>query len=398
MHPLRILVAPSGFKECLYAADVAEAIASGLRRASPAARIVTCPVVDGGEGFARTLALRSGGMVEPVAVSGPLGGAVEAHLGWLGGAPVRTAVIEMASAAGLRLVPRDRRNPLRTTTRGVGELIRAALDRGAGRILLGCGDSGTSDAGAGMAAALGIRFLDAAGADLPPGGGALADLASIDRGGLDPRLAAVPIEVACNTRIGLTGPRGVARGFAPQKGATPGEVRRLELGLERFAAVAARDCGTPGLEDLPGGGASGGLGAGLHALLGARLRPWQEIVLAGIELDREVAAADLVVTAEGGIDAQTPHGKIPAVIARCAQAHGVPVLALAGCIGEGAGVVHDAGIGAVFSTLGAAVPLAEAIRRAPADIARAAEQALRGVLLGATLSARRCPGPATRAA
>ncbi|MGK7871130.1 glycerate kinase family protein [Falsiroseomonas sp. E2-1-a20] len=377
---------------------MAEAIAAGLLRASPGAQIVRCPVVDGGEGFACTLALRSGGTVEQVTVSGPLGREVEAHLGWFGTAPARTAVIEMASAAGLRLVPPNGRDPLRTTTRGVGELIRRALDRGAKRILLGCGDSGTSDAGAGMAAALGIRFLDASGSELPEGGGALADLARIDASGLDPRLAAVPIEVACNTRILLTGSAGVARGFAPQKGATSEGVRRLERGLERFAAIAARDCGALGLDALPGGGASGGLGAGLHALLGARLRSWQEVVLPGIGLEREIAIADLVVTAEGGIDAQTPHGKIPAVIARRAQAHGVPVLALAGCIGEGAGAVHGAGIGAVFSTLGAAVPLAEAIRRAPADIAWTAEQALRGVLLGAGISALRCQGPAARAA
>lgn len=398
MQPLRILVAPSGYKECLYAAEVAAAIAAGLRRASPAARIVTRPVVDGGEGFARTLSLASGGHVERLTVTGPLGTSVESHIGWLGRAPVPTAVIEMAAAAGLRLVPRDRRDPLVTTTQGVGELIRAALDRGARRLLIGCGDSGTNDAGAGMAAALGFRFLDAEGAALPPGGGALARLARIDAAGRDPRLAGVAIEVACNTRVLLTGPSGVARGFAPQKGATPNQVALLEAGLRRFAAVAARDLGAAGLEALPGGGASGGLGAGLQALLGARLLPWQAVTAEALGLEREIAAADLVITAEGGIDGQTPRGKIPAEIARRAAQRGIPVIALAGTVGEGAEAVHEAGIDAVYSTLGAAVPLPEAIRRAPQDIARAAEQALRGVLMGMRMSHRRCRGPQADAA
>ncbi|WP_338665174.1 glycerate kinase [Pararoseomonas sp. SCSIO 73927] len=389
MQPLRILVAPSGYKECLYAAEVAEAIRSGLARALPGAQIVTRPVVDGGEGFARGLALASGGRVEPVTVTGPVGEAVTAGLGWLGDRGEPTAVIEMASAAGLRLVPRDRRDPLATTSRGVGELIRAALDRGARRILLGCGDSGTCDAGLGMAAALGFRFLDRRGGELPAGGGALARLARIEVAGRDPRLAEVPIEVACNMSVPLTGPAGAARGFGPQKGATPAQVDQLEAGIARFIEVAGRDLGATGLAEMAGAGASGGLGAGLHALLGARLRPWQEVVLSGMSLDREIARADLVVTAEGGIDGGTPRGKIPAIIAGRARAQGVPVIALAGCVGPGVEAVHGAGIDALFSTLGAAVPLPEAVRRAPADIERAAEQALRGILVGMALSERR---------
>lgn len=389
MSPLRVLVAPSGYKECLHAAEVATAIVAGLRRACPGAVIASRPLVDGGEGFARSLALASGGRVEPVTVPGPLGPPVEAHIGWLGGGASRTAVIEMAAAAGLRLVPPAERDPLRASTRGVGVLIRLALDRGAERILVGCGDSGTNDAGAGMAQALGFRLLDAAGRELPPGGGALARLARIDASARDPRLAGLEVEVACNTHVLLAGPRGVARRYGPQKGAGPAEVALLERGLETFAAVAARDLGVRGLASLPGGGASGGLGAGLHALLGARLRPWQEVALTACGLDRAIAETDLVVTAEGGMDGQTPDGKVPGVVAARARAQGVPVIALAGTIGADVGTVHAAGIDAVFGTLGSAVALPEAMARAPEDIARAAEQALRGVLVGLALARRR---------
>ncbi|BDG71150.1 glycerate kinase [Roseomonas fluvialis] len=388
MTPLKILVAPSGFKECLQADAVAEAIATGLGRACPAARITRRPVTDGGEGFARAIATGAGGHVEPVTVTGPVGRPVTAHIGWAGGALAGTAIIEMASAAGLRLVPRDMRDPLATSTRGVGELIRAALDRGARRLLIGCGDSGTNDAGAGMAQALGYRMLDAAGDELQPGGAALAWLERIDATGRDRRLDGLPVMVACNTRVMLTGSDGVARRFGPQKGASPEAVRRLEAGLATFAAVAARDLGVRGLPALPGAGASGGLGAGLHALLGARLRPWQEVVLDGLALDREIAAANLVVTAEGGIDEQTVQGKVPGIVAVRARAHGVPVIALAGSVGAGYEAVHAAGIDAVASTLGQAVPLDEAIARAPADIARTAEQAMRTVMVGMSMAGR----------
>lgn len=392
MTPLRILVAPSGYKECLHAAEVAEAIATGLRRACPEARLVCRPAVDGGEGFARAIALGSGGHVEPVTVPGPVGTPVAAHIGWLGGTAPRTAVIEMAAAAGLRLVPPGARDPLRTTPRGVGTLLRIALDRGAERVLIGCGDSGTNDAGAGMAQALGFRLLDAAGEELPPGGGALVRLARIDASARDPRLAALAVEAACNTRVLLTGPSGVARRFGPQKGAGPAEVELLERGLATFAAVAARDLGAGGLATMPGGGASGGLGAGLHALLGARLRPWQEVALAACGLERDIAAADLVVTAEGAVDMHTPDGKVPGAVAAKARAQGVPVIALAGAIGPELEAVHAAGISAVFGTLGRAVPLPEAIGRAREDIVRGAEQALRGVMVGLALR-QRCEAP-----
>jgi len=389
MRPLRILVAPSGYKECLLADAVARAIAAGIRRACPEARVTELPLVDGGEGFATRMAAVRGGTLRPVPVTGPLGHPVRVGIGWFAdpsGQPV--AVIGMAAAAGLRLVPAEARDPLRTTTAGVGEMIRAALDGGARRILLGCGDSGTCDGGAGMAAALGIRFLDRNGAALPPGGGALAELHRIDLSGRDPRLDGVRIEVACNATIPLLGPDGAARRFGPQKGGTPEGIARLEAGLARLAFCLARDGGAAGLDSLPGAGASGGLGAGLHALLGARLRPWQEVTLPALELDAHLAAADLVLTAEGAIDASTVPGKIPAELCRRARPLGLPVIALAGTLAPEARALLDHGAAALFSSLVRPGPLEAAMGRAPADLEFCAEQAMRAVLLGRRLALR----------
>ena len=232
MNPT-VLIAPSGFKESLLPWQAAQAMARGVQQAWPEARVLQLPLVDGGEGFAEGLARATGGGVEPVQVCGPVGQRLAAHLGWLG--PVsgrsRTAVVEVAAAAGLRWVPQDRRNPLHTTSRGVGELIRAALDRGAERILLGCGDSGINDGGAGMVQALGARLTDADGHDIGPGAEGLLQLDRIDLTGLDPRLQRVPIHAAVNPGNRLLGPRGVARVHGPQKGASAGQVERLEQAL-----------------------------------------------------------------------------------------------------------------------------------------------------------------------
>jgi glycerate 2-kinase len=299
-------------------------------------------------------------------------------------------VVEMAAAAGLRLVPAGSRDPGATTTYGVGELIRAALSAGARRLLIGCGDSGTSDGGAGALQALGARLLDADGRELPHGGRHLAALHSIDASGLDPRLASARILVACNPYNVLCGPRGVARVFGPQKGATPEQVEQLDAALEHWADVLARDVApAPGadLRTAPGTGASGGLGAGLAAL-GARLLPRFEVLLDHLDLDARLAAADLVVTAEGALDHQTPRGKVPAEVSRRAKRHGKPVLALAGTIGEGAGLTLDAGVDAYTGILPAPVPLPEALNRGGEFLADAAERALRCVLLGTKLPAQ----------
>ncbi|MBM7057383.1 glycerate kinase family protein [Streptomyces durocortorensis] len=396
-RPHRIAIAPSGFKESLSAARVAEAIATGVRRVVPDAELDLIPLVDGGEGTAEALALAGSGRLVPVTATGPVGDPVASHFALLGGGTTPgplTAVVEMAAVAGLALVPPDRRHPGATTTYGVGELIRAALDSGARRILVGCGDSGTSDGGAGALQALGARLTDRHGRELRPGGGSLHELEHIDPSGLDPRLAETELLVACNPYNVLCGKRGVARVFGPQKGATPAEVELLSAGLERLAAVLTRDllpafappAGTPvDLRTAPGTGASGGLGAGL-ASVGARLLPRYDVLLDGLDLDARLARADFVITAEGALDHQTVRGKIPAEVARRAQAAGVPVLVLAGTIGPGAQDVRAVGVDAYSAILPAPMTLVEAIGRSGEFLADASERAMRIMALGTRLT------------
>jgi glycerate kinase len=382
-----VLVAPSGFKESLSADQAADCIESGVLRAIPDATILKAPMVDGGEGFTKALVKATGGTLHHLTVTGPVNDPVEAHFGFLGGCSEPTAVIEMAAAAGLSLVPRDRRNPCLTTSYGVGELVRAALDRGARRILLGCGDSGINDGGAGMAEALGIRLLDEEGDLLPRGGAALARLAAIDITDRDPRLAGVRIDAAVNWHNVLLGERGVARIFGPQKGATPAQVELLATAMDTYAAAILR---TTGLDVgmAPGSGASGGLGAAILGLIGGRLHPRYNIVMQYLELDRFIAEADLVITAEGSLDGQTPFGKVPAEVAQRAKRAGVPVIALAGTIGKGVWLNFEHGIDAFASILTRPCSLEDAISSAPKLLSRAAEDAARMVMVGMSLRHR----------
>ncbi|MGW0839251.1 glycerate kinase family protein [Streptomyces sp. NPDC002787] len=388
----RVAVAPSGFKESLSAEAAAEAIAEGVRRVVPDAEVDLIPLVDGGEGTAAALAASTGGRLVSLLATGPIGEPVDTHFALLGShdpTMTQTAVVEMAAVAGLSLVPGALRDPGATTTYGVGELIRAALDTGVRRVLIGCGDSGTSDGGAGALQALGARLLDAKGAELPPGGRELIRLDRVDPSGLDPRLKDVELLVACNPFNVLCGERGVARVFGPQKGATPEQVEELSAGLENWAYVLTRDLRdfAPTTTDLhggPGTGASGGLGAGLAAL-GARLLPRFEVLLSHLDLDARLARADLVITAEGALDHQTPRGKVPAEVARRAKLHGRPVLALAGTLGEGAHEVP--GVDAYTGILPAPMALAEAMVRASELLTDATERALRMIVLGARVTA-----------
>ncbi|WP_210576186.1 glycerate kinase [Streptomyces sp. GESEQ-4] len=378
----RVVVAPSGFKESLSAQAAADAIGDGVRRVLPDADLDLIPLVDGGEGTAAALAAATGGRLVALPATGPVGETLGTHFALLGSGD--TAVVEMAAVAGLSLVPGALRDPGATTTYGVGELIRAALDTGVRRILVGCGDSGTSDGGAGALQALGARLLDADGFELPHGGRELSHLHRIDGAGLDPRLRQAELLVACNPYNVLCGERGVARVFGPQKGATPAQVEELSAGLENWAEVLTRDLAVTGtdLYGGPGTGASGGLGAGLAAL-GARLLPRFDVLLDHLDLDARLARADLVVTAEGALDHQTPRGKVPAEVARRAKLHGRPVLALAGTLGEGA---HDVpGVDACSGILPAPMALAEALFRASELLTDATERALRMILLGARL-------------
>lgn len=389
MMPLRrsltVLVAPSGFKESLGAREVADHIATGVLRAMPHARVLKAPMVDGGEGFTEALVDATGGRLQRLRVTGPLGEPVDSFFGMLGGRGPRTAVIEMAAAAGLRLVPRDRRNPMITTSRGVGELVRAALDAGARRILLGCGDSGINDGGAGMVQALGGRLLDRRGEPIGPGGGELEHLHRIDLATLDPRLSKVQLDAAVNWHNLLLGERGVARVFGPQKGATPEQVERLERGLQHYAQLVLRARGVD-VASAPGAGASGGLGAGFAGLLGGTLHPRYEVVMRYLDLDRLIGRADLVITAEGSLDGQTPYGKIPAEVAARAKRRGLPVIALAGSIGKGVTLNFEHGIDAFASIVKRPCTLDEAIDNAAKLLVRAAEDSLRMVGVGLALA------------
>lgn len=380
-NSLRVLIAPSGFKESLDAEQAADCIAMGVLRACSSVCITKVPMVDGGEGFTRTLVQLTGGRLHEVTVTGPVGQRIQSHFGFLGGKKKKTAVIEMAAAAGLRLVPQDQRDPLKTTTYGVGELITAALDAGAESILLGCGDSGTNDGGAGMIQALGGKLLDAQGEQIGWGGGELARLAKIDLSALDSRLRRVRVDVACNWHNVLCGSKGVAQVFGPQKGASPETVQQMAGALGNYADVIARDLKTD-VRYLPGGGASGGLGAGAFACLGARLHPRYDIIMQYIDLDACLAWADLVITAEGALDFQTPYGKVPTEVARRAQAYGVPVIALAGTLGQGAEDVYAAGIDAFASIMPAPDTLDHAMKNAASYLINAAERVMRQINVG----------------
>lgn len=384
---LTILIAPSGFKESLSVNDVTCAIAEGVRRAMPDACILSAPMVDGGEGTTKALVEATGGRLHHATVTGPVGDPVPGFWGELGGAGPRTAVIEMAAAAGLSLVPRDRRDPTLTTSRGVGELILRALDEGAERILIGCGDSGINDGGAGMACALGARLFDKAGRELPEGGGALEGLSQIDLAGLDPRLAHVRIDAAVNWHNMLLGPKGVARVFGPQKGATPDQVQLLDRAMETWAkqiwAATGKNVGS-----LPGAGASGGLGAGLVAFAGASLHPRFDIMREYLDFERLLDRADLVITAEGSLDGQSPYGKVPCEVGRIAAARGIPTIALAGTIGQGASETFQHGISAFASIVKRPCTLEEAIRLGDKLLRRAAEDTMRMLQVGQRLAVR----------
>jgi glycerate kinase len=381
---LNILIAPSGFKESLSSEEVANCMEEGILLALPDANVTKAPVVDGGEGFTRTLVKFTGGTLHSAKVLGPVGQEIEAHYGFLGGEGPRTAVLEIASAAGLRLVPRDARDPLRTTTYGVGQLIKAALDAGAQRLLIGSGDSGTSDGGAGMVQALGIRLFDGAGREIGYGGGELLRLERIDISHQHPRIAEVQIDVACNFNHVLCGHQGAARVFAPQKGASPATVEQLVAALDHYADVIERELGVD-VRATPGGGGSGGSVAGLHVFLNAALHPCYKINLDYLGIKDAIRDANLVVTGEGSLDWQTPEGKIPAEIARLAKSHNLPVIAISGMIGKDAQQNYLHGIDSISSVMESPTTLPEAINHAPELLTRATERVMRTVLVGKRL-------------
>lgn len=379
---MHILVAPDKFKGCLSAREVASNVATGIRRVLPQAKVSEIPMADGGEGTVQSLVDATGGRIVELDVTGPLGEPVKAFFGILGDS--QTAVIEMASASGLALLPAERRNPLLATTRGTGELLLAAAERGCSQAIIGIGGSATNDGGAGMAQALGVRLLDAAGRDLEPGGAALARLHTVDVSGLHPLVRDMTILVACDVTNPLCGPIGASAVYGPQKGATPEMVAELDAALEHYAAVLACQLGTK-VRDVPGAGAAGGLGAGLLAFLQASLRRGVEIVVDVVGLEEAMKSADLVITGEGGIDSQTAFGKAPAGVAEVAKRYNKPVIALAGSVSDDASKLHDHGFHAVFSLVRRPMSLEEAIERASELLQDAAEEIMRAIMVGANL-------------
>lgn len=335
---MKIVIAPDSFKESLTADEVASAIASGFRKVFPDAEIVNVPLADGGEGTVRALIAATGGKIIKKQVTGPLGTPVTAFYGLLGDG--KTAVIEIAAASGLHLIPSEERNPLITTTKGTGELILAALDEGVERIIIGLGGSATNDGGSGLVQALGARLVDEEGRDLPPGGGSLGRLAKIDITGLDSRLFRVKISVACDVTNPLLGEYGASRTFAPQKGATPEMVEELERNLTHYATILKRDLDKD-ISAIPGAGAAGGTAAGLIAFLDAELKRGIDIVIEATRLEEKIKDADLVVTGEGKIDGQTLSGKTPIGVAQLAKKYHIPVVAICGSISHDAHLVYE---------------------------------------------------------
>jgi glycerate kinase len=362
---MKIVIAPDSYKESLTAMEVAIAIENGFKQVMPNAEYIKLPMADGGEGTVQSLVDATNGEIIKHTVIGPLGEAVVGFYGLFGDG--RTAVIEMAAASGLHLVKPALRDPLKTTTYGTGELIKAVLDKGVKHIIIGIGGSATNDGGLGMAQALGIRMLDSNGNELGYGGGELNKLSTIDMSNIDPRLAETRLEVACDVDNPLCGPKGASYVFGPQKGATPEMAKQLDHNLAHFAHIIKSQLGKDVI-GREGAGAAGGLGAALLGLLEAELRPGIEIVMDAVNLNNIIANADLVITGEGRIDSQTIHGKTPIGVARTAKKYHLPVIGIAGCLSSDCNVVYEYGIDAVFSVVNRATDLASALAEAAENI------------------------------
>ena len=371
---MKIVIAPQGFKGNLTALEVARAIEEGVKRIVPDAETVLKPMADGGEGTVQALVDATGGELMTTEVTGPLEERVNAHWGIL--SDKTTAVIEMASASGLPLVPPEKRNPFITTTYGTGELIRAALDRGCRKLIIGIGGSATNDGGAGMAQALGARLFDADGKELPFGGAALGKLERIDISNMDPRLADFEVTLASDVNNPLCGPRGASAIYGPQKGATPEMVQQLDAALFHYANVITKNLDID-LRDVPGAGAAGGLGLGLMVFLKARAVPGIDVVIRATNLVADLKGAEIVFTAEGRIDCQSAMGKVPTGVALAAKEFGATVIALAGEVADDCRVVFDQGIDAVLSIAPGPITLDQSMENAEKLLANAAECAMR---------------------
>lgn len=376
---MKIVIAPDSYKESLPAAQVAQAIEKGFREIFPDAEYVSVPVADGGEGTVEAMIAATGGRWMQERVTGPLSEPVTA--GWGLSGDGHTAFIEMAEASGLALVPLAARDPRLTTSRGTGELILAALESGARRIIIGIGGSATNDGGAGMVQALGARLLDGNGREIGPGGGALASLNRIDLTHLDSRLKCCEILVACDVTNPLTGENGASYIFGPQKGADAQMIRQLDENLAHYATVIEKSLNID-VTRTPGAGAAGGMGAALLAFLAAELKSGVEIVTGALNLEEHIHNCTLVVTGEGRMDSQSVQGKVPVGVANVAAKYHKPVIGIAGSLTSDVAVVHQHGIDAVFSVLNGIVTLEEALDNAFDNIYRTARNVAATVRAG----------------
>ena len=371
---MKFVIAPDSFKESLTALEVATAIETGFKRVFPDADYVKLPMADGGEGTVQSLVDATQGKLIECEVTAPLGDKVKSVFGLA--VDGKTAIIEMAAAAGLHLVPPEKRNPLLTTSYGTGELIKLALDLGVESFILGIGGSATNDGGVGMLQALGMQCLDSQDKPIGFGGAELANIVKIDVQQLDPRLQQVHIEVACDVNNPLCGECGASAIFGPQKGATPEMVKQLDAALSHFAEIAERDCGKQ-IRDQAGAGAAGGMGGGLLLLPSVQLKAGIQIVLDRLHLIDYVKDADVVITGEGRIDAQSIMGKTPIGVARTAKQFNKPVIAIAGCLREDYDVVFDHGIDAVFPIIHQLGDLSDILKQGEQNLISTAQNVAR---------------------
>ncbi|MEO6984657.1 MAG: glycerate kinase [Paralcaligenes sp.] len=375
---MRVLIAPDSFKESMSAADVAHAIAAGVRDVLPGADIVCVPMADGGEGSLDAVIAAGSGERRHAIVENANGEPCQADWAWLGDG---CAFVEIAAAAGLEQIPVEERDPLKATSFGVGQLILRALDAGARRITVGLGGSACNDGGAGMLQALGVGLFDATGRALELGGAALQQLSTVTLDALDSRLRETVFEIAMDVNNPLCGPLGASAVFGPQKGATQEQVGQLDTALAHFARVCATTLGKDE-QHTPGAGAAGGLGFAIKSFLNAAFKPGVEIVAELSGLPQAMRGADLVYTGEGRMDAQTLHGKTPAGVAAYAKALGIPVIAIVGSLGEGYEALYKAGITAAFSLAPGPITLALACQDAPRYLQQRAGDILRVWLAG----------------
>lgn len=371
---MKILIAPDSFKESLTALEVAEAIETGFKKIFPHADYIKVPMADGGEGTVQSLADALQGKLIEVEVIAPLGNKTTAFFALSGDG--QTAVIEMAAASGLHLVPPEQRNPLKTTSFGTGELIKAALDYGVKNVILGIGGSATNDGGVGMLQALGAQLLDQNGDQIGFGGKNLAHLHHVDLSRLDPRLRQTHFQVACDVDNPLCGEKGASVVFGAQKGATPDMIRQLDQALHHFSQIVERDLGIS-IREQPGAGAAGGMGGGLLLLPNSRLKAGVQIVVEAVRLAEQAKEADLVITGEGRMDSQSAHGKTPIGVAKTAKRFGKPVIAIVGSLREDYEVVYEQGIDAVFPIIRQISNLEETLRRGRENLISTAQNVAR---------------------